>query len=125
MNDCTKQIGSAGEQLAFETLAAKGYAIIARNARIGNVEVDILAQHGGRLVVVEVKTRGSGHLDANFGIDREKLLRLCRAGSNYVKMKNLPLEVQIDAVLITNHPDGSVEVEHMEDIALPPRRRRR
>jgi len=125
MNDCSRQIGNEGEQLAFEALAAKGYALIERNARIGRVEVDILAQHGGRLVVVEVKTRSAGHLDANYGIDRGKLLRLCRAGSNYVKMKNLPLEVQIDAVLITNHPDGSVEVEHLEDIALPPRRRRR
>lgn len=125
MNQTTKNIGDSGEQLAYEELAAKGYAIIDRNARIGNVEVDILAQHGTRLVIVEVKTRRDDHLDVRFGIDREKILRLCRAGSTYVKMKNLPLEVQIDVILITNHPDGTAEVEHLEDIAMPPRRRRR
>lgn len=121
----TKEIGDAGELLAREELAGKGYAIIDTNVRIGNVEVDILAQGNGRLVIVEVKTRRADHLDERFGIDSYKLQRLCRAGANYVKMKNLPLEVQIDAILITNHPDGHSEVEHLEDIALPPRRRHR
>lgn len=106
-------------------LASKGYAIIGRNVIIGHVEVDILAMHGARVVIIEVKTRKDDHLDCNFAIDREKICRLCRAGANYVKINNLPHEVQIDAILITNHADGTVDVEHMEDIALPPRRRRR
>jgi len=121
----SKEIGNAGEELATQELTAKGYAIIDRNVRIGNVEIDILAQGRGRLVVVEVKTRRADHLDERFGIDREKLRRLCRAGANYVKSKNLPLEVQIDAILITNHPDGHSDLDHLEDIALPPMRRRR
>lgn len=120
----TKDIGNAGEELAAEELAGKGYAIIGRNVHVGNVEVDILAQGRGRLVIVEVKTRRAGHLDERFGIDRQKILRLCRAGASYVRSKNLPLEVQIDVFLITNHPDGHAETEHLEDIALPPRRRR-
>lgn len=120
----TKEIGDAGEELAAEELAGKGYAIIDRKVHIGNVEVDILAQGHGRLVVVEVKTRNADHLDERFGIDRQKLRRLCRAGATYVKMKNLPLEVQIDVILITNHADGHAEAEHLEDIALPPRRQR-
>lgn len=121
----TKEIGDAGEQLACEELTAKGYAIVDRNVRVGGVEVDILAQGAGRLVICEVKTRGAEHLDARFGIDRQKLLRLARAGASYVKMKNLPLEVQVDVVLVTNYPDGRSEVEHLEDIMMPPRRRRR
>ncbi|MCM1310956.1 MAG: YraN family protein [Bacteroides sp.] len=120
----TKEIGNAGEELAAEELAGKGYAIIDSNVLIGNVEVDILAQAGGRLVVVEVKTRSADHLDERFGIDRNKLQRLCRAGANYVKIKNLSLEVQIDTILITNYPDGRSELQHLEDIALPPMRRR-
>ncbi len=119
----TKEIGDIGEELAAEELAGKGYAIIDRKVHIGNVEVDILAQGCGRLVIVEVKTRNADHLDERFGIDRQKLRRLCRAGAMYVKMNNLPLEVQIDVILITNHADGHADVEHLEDIALPPRRR--
>ncbi len=121
----TKEIGNAGEERAYELLASKGYAIIGRNVIIGHVEVDILAMYGARVVVIEVKTRKDDHLDSNFAIDREKIYRLCRAGANYVKSNNLPHEVQIDAILITNHADGTADVEHMEDIAMPPRRRRR
>lgn len=121
----TKYIGNEGETLACELLTGKGYAIVGRNVIIGRVEVDILAMNSNRIVIVEVKTRNEDHLDQNFGIDREKIYRLCRAGSTYVKMHNLPHEVQIDAILITNHADGSTDVEHIEDIALPPKRRRR
>lgn len=118
------QIGKIGEDLACEYLTGQGYAIVKRNAVVGNVEVDIIAQRNGRLIIVEVKTRKADHLDERFGLDREKLRRLCRAGSTYVKMLNLPLEVQIDAILIVNNPDGTSSIEHLEDIALPPRRRR-
>lgn len=121
----TKQIGNNGEELVAEMLAGKGYAIIGRNVIVGRVEVDILAQHGGRLVIVEVKARREDHIDSNFGIDRAKILRLCRAGATYVKSMNLPFEVQIDIVLVTNHLDGSANVEHLEDVALPPMRRKR
>lgn len=120
----TKQIGNKGEDLILETLTGKGYAIIGRNVRIGRVEVDILAQHEARLVVVEVKTRTEDHWDSNFGIDRAKILRLCRAGASFVKTRNLPFEVQIDLALVTNYNDGRIEVEHLEDVAMPPMRRR-
>ena len=119
------QIGKIGEDLACGLLTGKGYAIIKRNAIVGGVEVDILAQHDSRLVIVEVKTRKADHWDPHFGLDREKMRRLCRAGASYVKSQNLPLEVQIDAVLIVNNPDGSSSIDHLEDIALPPRRRYR
>lgn len=121
----TKDIGNAGEQEATEFLTSKGYAIVDRQIVIGNVEVDILAMHGNRVVLIEVKTRKEDHLDENFAINRDKLFRLSRAGDSYVRSRNLPHEVQIDAILITNHRDGTRSIEHFEDIALPPRRGRR
>ena len=120
----TKQIGNRGEDLVAEVLTGKGYAIIGRNVVVGRVEVDILAQHGVRLVIVEVKTRREDHIDSDFGIDKAKILRLCRAGASYVRAMNLPFEVQIDVALVTNYLDGHTEVEHLEDVALPPMRRR-
>lgn len=121
----TKDIGNAGEQEATELLTGKGYAIVDRQIRIGQVEVDILAQKGNRIILVEVKTRKEDHMDNNYAIDREKLFRLSRAADSYVRMKNLPHEAQIDAILVTNHPDGTRTLVHLEDIALPPRRSRR
>lgn len=121
----TRQTGDGGESLAAEVLASAGYAIVERNARIGNVEVDIIAQHHNRLVFVEVKTRKADALDWRYGIDAAKIRRLARAGATYVRSRNLPYEVQIDAVLVTLRADGSLpDVEHIADITLPPMRRR-
>lgn len=125
MIQTTKDIGSIGEQMAAELLASKGYAIIERNSIVANVEVDIIAAKGNRLIMVEVKTRRESHLDDNFGLDINKMRRLARAADSYVRIKNLPHEVQIDAVLVTNKADGTSSIEHLEDIALPPRRSHR
>lgn len=121
--ETTRDIGHQGEDLAVNVLTAKGYAIIDRNVIIGHAEIDILALKGNRIVIVEVKQRKDDHLDDNYGLDREKIRRLSRAGDSYVRARNLPHEVQIDAVLITTHADGTADIEHIEDLALPPMRR--
>ncbi len=120
----TKIIGNQGEDLATELLTAAGYAITDRNLRIGTVEVDIVAQHHNRMIFVEVKTRKADPEDWRYGIDSNKIRRIARAGANYVKSRNLPHEVQIDAILITNMPDGTASAQHIPDITLPPVRRR-
>lgn len=125
MNTTTRQIGMAGEELASQLLAAAGYAIVERNAVVGRVEVDVIASHHNRIVFVEVKTRRAGTLDSRYGMTPDKISRLARAAATYVRSRNLPHEVQIDVILITNHADGSADAEHIPDITLPPLRRRR
>lgn len=126
MNQTTRQIGFKGEEEACNLLVSKGYAIVQTNAYVGNVEVDIIAQCHNRVIFVEVKTRKEGHLDDDFALDRRKLQRIARAADLYIRSRNLPHEAQIDAVLVTNAPDGSVVgVTHLEDITIPPMRRRR
>lgn len=120
MTATTKEIGNAGESLAAELLVAKGYAIVERNVVIGKVEVDIVAQDHNRVVIVEVKTRKEGNLDPRYGIDAAKIRRLARAAASYVKSRDMPHEVQIDVILVTNHADGRSTAEHFEDICLPP-----
>lgn len=123
-HDTTKQIGDRGEALAIEALTAAGYAIVDHNLHIGDVEVDVVAQHHNRLVFVEVKTRKADSLDWRYGIDSAKIRRLARAGATYIRSRNLPYELQIDAILITMMPDGTARTEHLPDITLPPVRRR-
>ena len=48
-------LGKIGEDAACSYLAAKGYAIMERNARVGHLEIDIVAMVGPRLVCAEVK----------------------------------------------------------------------
>jgi putative endonuclease len=51
------QTGRRGEQIAADHLLAKGYRILERNWRCPSGEIDIVAEDGGVLVFVEVRTR--------------------------------------------------------------------
>ena len=49
------ELGKHGEQLAVTYLEATGMTIIARNWRCRQGEIDIIAEEGPNLIVVEVK----------------------------------------------------------------------
>jgi putative endonuclease len=54
--------------------------VLARNVRVGYLEVDLLARDGRTLAVVEVRTRGAGAWTSGFGsVSGLKRTRLRRA----------------------------------------------
>jgi putative endonuclease len=55
--DRRKRAGNYGETAAEGYLAAKGYAILARNYRAWGGEIDIIAKDGDYIVFIEVKYR--------------------------------------------------------------------
>ncbi len=118
------ELGKWGEQLAVDLLVTKGYAIVERNWRAGNLEVDIVAMKDNRIVFVEVKTRSSGFVDPLDAIDRRRVSRIVRAANSYVKAYNIPHEVQFDIIIIIGAPEGgdSPQIEHIPDAFLPPLR---
>ena len=58
-----QELGIVGEELAAAVLTARGYAIIERRYRTARGEIDIIAEHEGTLVFVEVRARAT----AEFG----------------------------------------------------------
>jgi len=50
------KLGKLGENIACTYLVKSAYVVIAKNARIGHKEVDLIVQKGKKLVFVEVKT---------------------------------------------------------------------
>ena len=52
-------LGNKGEALALELLIKKGYQIRDTNWRYLKAEVDIIAQKGQTLAIIEVKTRST------------------------------------------------------------------
>ncbi len=63
-----------------DLLFAKGYTLLARNLRLGALELDIVARKGPLVVVVEVRTRGAGAwMGPLESVTRTKRLRLRRA----------------------------------------------
>jgi putative endonuclease len=63
------ELGRYGEEIAARHLLAAGYTIHDRNWRCDSGELDIVAQMGGVLVFVEVKTRAS----TRFGLPAEAI----------------------------------------------------
>lgn len=114
-----RELGRRGEQLAAEHLAARGYRVLERNwraepARDGvRGEADIVAEHEGWLVVVEVKTRsGPGYGHPFDSITPEKAARLHRLALAWARSHARdPALVRVDAVAVLTARAGPPSVE--------------
>ena len=81
MTQGRRALGAEGEALAAAFLARAGYRIAARNVRAAGVELDLVAQRGGTVVVVEVKARrGERYGAPEEAVDARKRARLVRGG---------------------------------------------
>ncbi len=112
------ELGRRGEQIAAAFLERDGYAIVERNWRCAQGEIDIVARQGGETVFVEVKTRSSvafGHpLES---ITARKLARLRRlAGAWCEEHPESTRRVRIDAIGIVAPRGAEPTVEHLERV---------
>ena len=102
--DADKALGRRGEDLAHRYLQREGFVIVARNYRLaaGEAEADLVAWEGDKLVIVEVKTRGSvefGSPERAVGPDKERHLR--RVARAYARRAGIEIErVRIDIVTV-------------------------
>lgn len=112
-------IGRRGERLAEEHLLALGARLLERNYHIQYGEVDLLLEHEGELVAVEVKTRDVEDLEApEEAIHRRQLMRVERVLATYAQDNDL-LEIpwRIDAVVIVIQSDGDVlRLDHLRSV---------
>lgn len=117
MTKHNQKIGRWGEGIAADYLAAKGYEIIARNARTPYGELDLIARLRGGLVVVEVKTRTSNRYgDPELAITPRKQEHLAASAAHYAQENNID-HWQIDAISVEGKPNGSApKITHFEDI---------
>lgn len=107
------ELGRLGESAAAEWLAARGYAVIGRNVRVGSDEADIVAlAPGGALAIVEVKARrGAWHAEER--VDHVKRARMARLAETLLATDAWrDRMVQFDVVAVGVLEDGSREVLH-------------
>lgn len=115
----TQRLGGFGERLARAHLEAKGYAIIDRNFRTRDCEIDLVARDGEVVVFVEVRTRrGAYDGMAALSVTKGKMRKLRNAVERYVEahpeVSDAPL--RIDVVAVELDGDGKLRgVEHIED----------
>lgn len=113
--------GRAGEQRAARFLADAGFALVDRNWRVPQGEIDIVAVRGRDLVVVEVKTRRTEQFGHGFAaVDDRKRARLWRLSCAWAAAHPelaRGRRLRLDVIAITGpNPDTAV-LEHIEDVA--------
>jgi putative endonuclease len=98
----TMHRGRAGEDLAVAYLQLVGMRTVARNVRLGGVEVDVVADDGATRVLVEVRLRTRGDFGgAAATVDRRKRQRLVRAARSLEQQGRSRLRVDVVAVDLT------------------------
>ena len=114
------EFGKISEDRAAAYLMARGYTIRDRNWRLGHKELDIIAQRGDTLAIVEVKARRNNRYgDAIDAVTDEKIYKIIQAASAYVRYHRIKLNVRFDIIGVTGEP-GEQVVEHIEDAFYSP-----
>jgi len=99
-------LGARGERAAARALRRAGYRILARNLRTPEGEVDLLARHAGRLVLVEVKTTAGTSARA-LRVPTRQRRRLAAAGRWLARQPRLrtlrgaPCAFRVDFAFVT------------------------
>ncbi len=112
-------LGSAGESLACRELSRLGYSVIDTNVRMKMGELDIVAEEGGEMVVVEVRTRTLGRmLPPEATVGPSKIRKLIRTGTAYMASREWEGPWRIDIAAITVDSDGKPSLEIFKDITV-------
>lgn len=106
-------IGRRGEEIAARFLERAGYRILARNCRVGRLELDLVARDGETIVFVEVKARRSGPQAPSEAVDRRKRARVRRAAAGWIAgSRDRANEYRFDVVAVTFGPRRRATIRH-------------
>ena len=115
--DGRRALGTAGESVAAEHLARRGYRIVEANARCRLGEIDLVVLDAGVVVFVEVKgNRGRSHGAPEEMVTPAKQRRLTRLAAWYLQRRGwLGRPARFDVVAIDWDPGGENRVRHFPD----------
>ncbi len=114
-----QRIGQLGENLAAQVLEREGYTILERNVRVAPLgEVDILAQDGDTLVIVEVRTRRNAPPFApEDSVGPHKRARLAALAEAIAYQRQWEGPLRVDFVAVELDRSGHVRrLEIMKDV---------
>lgn len=113
-------LGNLGEERAQAYLQSKGYHLRHTNWVIGKLELDIVAEKDGWLVVVEVKTRSTETFEhPQDAITIRKIRNIVNATHEYILKFDWTGETRFDVISVLPHGQDFI-IEHIEDAFLPP-----
>lgn len=107
-------MGKKGEAQARKHLKKQGYRILEQNYRCRFGEVDLIAEHDGCLVFVEVKTRsGLAFGRPSEAVTRHKQQQISKVALDYMSKKGLrdqPARFDVVAILKRDDLPPTIEI---------------
>lgn len=114
-----RELGKIAEGMAEQYLSKLGYKIKATNWYHGHLELDIVAQDGDELVIVEVKARtGIRYEHPSEAVTNTKIRRIVEAADAYIIEKEIEFDTRFDVITVIFFKEGH-ELEHFKDAFYP------
>ena len=96
-----QRYGTAGEEAAAAYLRSLGFAILTRNLRTVDGEIDIVAREGAVVAFIEVKARASHRFGSALGaVDRRKRARIRAIAEDYLQFVAPNANARFDVLAI-------------------------
>ena len=113
-DDPRRALGARGEDCAAAHLAARGYRVLARNARADGVELDLVVARGRVVAFVEVKTRASRRAGSpEEAVDGRKRARLVRGAVSWLRAHRVRhRRIRFDVVSVEPDATGALRAQH-------------
>lgn len=111
------KLGLDGEGFAEQALRRAGMRILERRFRLRCGEIDLIAEHSGTVVFVEVKTRsGTGYGRPAESVTARKRARMARVASAFLQRRRwLDRPARFDVVEVFASPHAAPHVRHIAD----------
>lgn len=108
--------GNLGEKAVKKYITEKGYKVIAENYCIRGGEIDIIAEDGGFLVFIEVKTRKRKLIESAYeSVDKRKIMNIVRTAVRYCTEHNTELQPRFDVAVVCMDDMRRAYIDYIEN----------
>lgn len=110
--------GEKGEETAKNYLEKEGYIVIERNYKNKYGETDLIAQRGGEIFFIEVRSKvGNDFGDPEETVKAKKKEKLKKNALAYAAFNNYEGFYRIDLICVVFNVEGDIlRITHYEDI---------
>lgn len=110
------EFGKLAEELAESFLKQKGYRILEKNYRYEKAEIDLIAEFGSQIIIVEVKARATdAFMLPQEAINKKKIRLIVMAANHFIEENNIDKEARFDVLSVLPDALGKLEITHIEN----------
>ena len=119
VENLVQSLGVIGEEYCVEKLKALNYKIIARNYRIKQLELDIVAQQGKVLIFIEVKTRAANSYNEELtALTYSKKKKIGKAIKSYIYKTKYEGIFRFDYMEVNYNENSEWRYRHWKQIKI-------